>query len=142
MMTADEGCIGSKYGIAFAGKWVWKMKDYIDRAFMKLFDPNYLFDDYKNNGTSKPLENNELFDDDDKELQKVIGPIKERVKTIDARTAGELLSCGEEETDFHERFQILMRMHTDKEFELAVVKHFNPPYLPKERRHLIKELYK
>jgi len=44
------------------------MKDYIDRAFMKLFDPNYLFEDFINQGTAKPLENNELFDDDDKEL--------------------------------------------------------------------------
>lgn len=129
MMTADEIAIGAKYGIAFTGKWVWAMKDYIDRAFMKLFDPNYLFEDYKNQGTAKPLENNELFDDDDKELQKTIGPIKERVKTIDPAEAGKLLSCSEEESDFHERFQILMRMHNDKEFEDAVVSHFRPEYI-------------
>ena len=68
MMTGDERCIGAKYGIAFSGRWVWHMKDYIDRAFMKLFDPNYLFENYKENGCAKPLDNNELFDDDDKEL--------------------------------------------------------------------------
>ena len=45
-MTGDGKGIGTKFGIAFAGKWVWKMKDHIDRSFMKLFDPNYLFKDY------------------------------------------------------------------------------------------------
>jgi hypothetical protein len=52
MMTGDGSCIGSKFGIAFTGKWVWWLKDYIDRIFMKLFDPNYLFLDYKTKGCS------------------------------------------------------------------------------------------
>jgi len=46
MMTGDQKAIGAKYGITFVGKWVWDMKDFIDRGFMKLFDPNYLFNDY------------------------------------------------------------------------------------------------
>ena len=64
MMTADQKAIGAKFGITFVGKWVWNMKDFIDRGFMKLFDPNYLFNDYQNKGTSEPLNNNELFDDE------------------------------------------------------------------------------
>jgi hypothetical protein len=35
---------------------------------------------------------------------------------MDAETAGKLLSCSEEEEEFHERFQILMRMHTDEKY--------------------------
>lgn len=131
-MTGDGSSIANKYGIAFSGKWVWHMKDWIDRGFMKLFDPNYLFEDYKNQGTAKKLESNELFDDEDKETQKVVGPIKERVKSMDAVTAGKLLSCEESESEFHERFQILMRMHTDKEFEMDVVANFKPEYISKE----------
>lgn len=50
-MTGDEKAIGSKFGIAFTGKWVWKMKDRIDTSFMKLFDPQYLFKDYEKLGT-------------------------------------------------------------------------------------------
>lgn len=46
-MTGDGKAIGTKFGIAFSGKWVWNMKDYIDRSFMKLFDPKYLFKDYE-----------------------------------------------------------------------------------------------
>jgi hypothetical protein len=45
-MTGDGKGIGSKFGIAFSGKWVWNMKDFIDTGFMKLFNPYYLFKDY------------------------------------------------------------------------------------------------
>lgn len=63
-MTGDGKAIGSKFGIAFTGKWVWGMKDYIDRSFMKLFSPNYLFKDYALRGCDEPLENNELFENE------------------------------------------------------------------------------
>lgn len=116
MMTADQKAVGTKYGITFCGKWVWEMKDFIDRGFMKLFDPHYLFSDYATKGTSEPLNNNELFDDENSKLESEIGHLRNKVKTIDPAIAGQLLSCGEEETDFHERFMILMRMHTDIEF--------------------------
>ena len=43
LMTGDGKAIGTKFGIAFSGKWVWNMKTYIDVGFMKLFDPNYLY---------------------------------------------------------------------------------------------------
>lgn len=47
-MTGDGIAIGTKFGIAFTGKWVWNMKDYIDVGFMKLFDYRYLFRDSEN----------------------------------------------------------------------------------------------
>lgn len=37
LMTGDEKAIGTKFGMAWSGKWVWKMKDFIDMSFMKLF---------------------------------------------------------------------------------------------------------
>jgi len=30
-MTGDRKAMGTKFDIAFAGKWVWNMKDYIDK---------------------------------------------------------------------------------------------------------------
>ena len=131
LMTGDQEAIANKHGIAFSGKWVWQMKDWIDRGFMKLFDPNYLFEDYAHKGTSKRLANNEIFDDEDKELQAMLAPIKARVKTMSAEEAGKLLSCEEHETEFHERFQILMRMHTDPEYTQQVLANFNPSYIVK-----------
>lgn len=45
-MTGDGKAIGTKFGIAFTGKWVWKMKGYIDVGFMSLFNWDYLFYDF------------------------------------------------------------------------------------------------
>ena len=46
MMTGDGYCIGSKYGICFYGKWVWKLKDNIDKSFMNMFDPHLIFKNF------------------------------------------------------------------------------------------------
>ena len=127
-MTGDESAIGCKFGITFVGQWVWKMKDFIDVGFMKLFDPVYLFNDYANKGTSEPVENKFLFDDEKEELEAVLRPIRENVKTMDGATAAKILGCPETETDFQERLIILTRMHFEKDFEDAVVANFKPTY--------------
>ena len=128
MMTADRSAIGTKFGMTFVGKWVWEMKDYIDLGFMKLFDPNYLYEDYKTKGIAMPLENNELFDTEKKDLEGHIGHLREKVKQMGAEEAAKILSCGEEEADFHERFMVLTRMHDDKEFTAQIVSLYKPPY--------------
>ena len=66
LMTGDRKAVGTKFGMTFDGKWVWNLKDFIDVSFMKLFDPNLLFNDYENKGYADPVENNELFDEDQK----------------------------------------------------------------------------
>ena len=63
LMTGDGSCIGSRFDLAFGGKWVWKMKDYIDMSFMNLFNPRFLFENYEEQGTAKPLPNFGLFED-------------------------------------------------------------------------------
>ena len=117
LMTSDDYCIGVIFGISFIGKWVLAMKDYVDKNFMKLFDPNYLFNDYANKGCAEPIVINELFDDEALRLEYEIGHIKRKVADMDAVEAGHLLSCGIDETDFKERYLILKRMHFDRAFE-------------------------
>jgi len=56
-MMGDGRAIGSKFGICFYGKWVWKMKDFIDVSFMVLFDPANLFKDYMTKGYEEPIDN-------------------------------------------------------------------------------------
>ena len=63
-MTGDGKAVGSKFGISFSGKWVWGMKDYIDTGFMRLFTPEFLFNDYANKGFKEPIEVNQLFEDE------------------------------------------------------------------------------
>ncbi len=36
--TGDAYAVGTKWGIAFAGAWVWRLKDWIDRRFMDRFN--------------------------------------------------------------------------------------------------------
>jgi hypothetical protein len=76
------------------------MKDYVDKNFMKLFDPHYLFNDYANKGCADPIEINELFDDEALRLEYEIGHIRKKVAAMSGVEAGELLSCGVDETEF------------------------------------------
>jgi len=103
-MTGDRGSIGAKFGIAFVGKWVWELKDYIDMSFMDLFNPKYLFKDYETKGCEEPIENYALFDDQAEATKKLIEEMKARAYAMDGPTAAKILACEEEETEFHERF--------------------------------------
>ena len=127
-MTGDGSSIGSKFGIGFVGKWVWKMKDFIDMSFMDLFNPKYLYNDYENKGMAEPIESSVLFDDIAAETKDIIEENKKKAYAMNAETAAKILGCPEEEEEFHERFQILTRMHFEEDFRNEVVKHFKPPY--------------
>lgn len=128
LSEGNEHAIGAKFGIAFAGRWVWKMKDFIDRSFMKIFDGNYLFKDFKEKKFAEPLEQGELFEEEAKDLAETLAPIKKRVAEMDVETAGKILSCNEEEEDFLERLQILDRMAREEDFCKGVIENFHPPY--------------
>ena len=128
MMTGDGKAIGAKYGISFVGKWVWKLKDYIDSGFVKLFDPNYLFENYDRYGTVKPIQNNFLFEDERAEIEESIKHLRPKVAKMSAEEAALILGCDEDEEEFHERFMIMNRMHFEPKFCNEVVMHYNPPY--------------
>jgi len=129
MMTGDGNCIGAKFGICFVGKWVWELKDYIDMSFMDLFNPEYLFTDYKTKGTAEPIENYVLFDDEkEDEKKQVIEGLKKQAYAMSAEEGAKHLSCGEEETEFQLRWQILTRMHFEEEWRNEVIKHYKPNY--------------
>jgi selenide,water dikinase len=36
--TGDGGAVGTRNGVTFAGRWVWRWKDWIDRRFMRRFN--------------------------------------------------------------------------------------------------------
>ena len=128
LMTGDKKAIGSKFGIAFVGKWVWNMKDYIDVGFMKLFTPKYLFRDYDKKGYAEPIENNELFEEEKAGENEITSKLKIKVANMDSKEAAKWLSCGEEEEDFFERLFIIDRMGRDAKFAQEVVSQFKPPY--------------
>ena len=124
LMTGDGKAIGTKFGIAFTGKWVWRMKDFIDTSFMKLFDPLYLFRDFQIKGTAEPLDNNELFEDEKAEEISKTQVLRDKVAKMDPKTAAETLACGEEEEEFFERLFIIDRMGKDAEYAKEVVSFY------------------
>jgi NADH dehydrogenase FAD-containing subunit len=88
MMTGDGKAVGTKFGIAFAGKWVWKMKDYIDVSFMNLFNKHYLFEDFETKGYADPVKDNHLFESENAEKETVKDEIRTRVNAMGAEEAG------------------------------------------------------
>jgi hypothetical protein len=91
LMTGNGVAIGQKWGITFSGKWVWGMKDFIDRSFMKIFDPNYLFKDYKTQGCTEPVENNELFEEESKEEKSSMEVVRAEVALLEPGVAAQMI---------------------------------------------------
>uniref|UniRef100_A0A7S3JCG3 Uncharacterized protein n=1 Tax=Euplotes harpa TaxID=151035 RepID=A0A7S3JCG3_9SPIT len=121
LMTGDLKAVGTKFGFSFTGKWVWNMKDYIDVGFMKLFDPNNLFNDYANKGTAEPLEHNALFEEELKSAGDERARVKEAVMTMSVADAAALLQIDEDHEEFLEQFMILERMKNDTEFREGII---------------------
>lgn len=129
LSTGGKAGIGSKFGIAFSGKWVWAMKDFVDVKFMNILDPNYLFHDYATKGTADPVKDNMLFEQETRGEQLALSELRIRVSYCKADEAAGKLSCDEQVVDFKEKYMILERMSKDKAFANAVCKNFSPPYL-------------
>ena len=116
LMTGDGKAIGTKFGMAFVGKWVWNLKDYIDVSFMNLFNPYFLFKDYDSRGYEEPIENEEKPEDQTKK------DIQEKVSTMTIDEGAALLSSPEDHEGYLEQFIVLERMKKDTEFREGVVK--------------------
>lgn len=121
LMTGDKKAVGTRFGFTFDGKWVWNMKDHIDVNFMKLFDPHFLFNDYETKGYAEPVENNELFDEDQKGYNEEKLKAKELANTISVEEAVKLMKSDEEHEGFMEQFMILERMKVDEAFRDGVI---------------------
>ena len=132
-MTGDGSAIGTKFGIAFCGKWVWHMKDYIDRGFMKLFAPENLFKTYDHSKTFQqqrdnlvPLENADALFDDEKASERALTQhIRDSANTMSAKAAAAALACNEDEKEFFERLFIIDRMGREEQFMKEVVEQYN-----------------
>ena len=77
LMTGDGSAIGTKFGIAFCGKWVSHMKDHNDRGFMKFFALENLFNTYDYSKTFQeqkdkliPVENADVLFEEEKVSEK------------------------------------------------------------------------
>jgi hypothetical protein len=97
-MTGDGKAIGQKFGIAFTGKWVWNMKDYIDVGFMKLFYANYLFRNPAD--LTDPDEKGDILANEMAPIKARIEKVKAEIAEMDANAGANWLLIPEDEEDF------------------------------------------
>uniref|UniRef100_A0A6A7G876 Pyridine nucleotide-disulfide oxidoreductase family protein n=1 Tax=Hirondellea gigas TaxID=1518452 RepID=A0A6A7G876_9CRUS len=115
LMTGDGKALGTKFGIAFYGRWVWKMKDWIDRSWMRTF----------HNRDSK-----DSFMDAES--------ISSCKQSLSANTAERVLQIGNEsnrneglevysprDDEFSEQLQVLEKMSSSPQFAAEVIQHLN-----------------
>jgi len=107
---SDGTAVGAKFGLTFYGKWVWEMKDHIDRSFMELFyEENLRQSDIIQNETQKDLEAKKMQDAvknscDIAGIKKDIDNLKEDL-----------------DSEFHSKLDIIKRMETDLEYRKMIV---------------------
>ena len=54
--------------------------------------------------------------------------LREKINLMSPEEAAKVLGCHQDEEEFHERWQIMLKMHSDAEFTQNVIQYFNPPY--------------
>eukprot|EP00055_Hartaetosiga_balthica_P014182 m.76502 g.76502 ORF g.76502 m.76502 type:complete len:156 (-) comp8516_c1_seq9:457-924(-) len=96
LILGNGSAIGAKWGIAFHGQWVWKLKDYIDRAWMYLFGHEHPYPD---------------------ELKKE-GQEKSRPPTVDEAVS---ILLNSESEDYKSPLVVLDAMRDDEELRKAVI---------------------
>jgi hypothetical protein len=108
LMTGDGRAVGTKWGIAFQGGWVFSMKTWIDCTWMDLFDPAKLRD-------GGPLDFRPVHPD-------ATEPIIAALTTAQACAA--LRKRGTACLKFGTQWAAIVRMSRDAAFCAAVVKQF------------------
>ncbi|KAL7469478.1 hypothetical protein ACHAXS_009745 [Conticribra weissflogii] len=116
LMCGDGTALGFRFGIPLYGKWVWKLKDHIDRKFMDLFDvkklPVLRNNDGKNDGNdcnSKPYDTSQ-YDE-----------VVEKPPRLDAKHAGKLLLRTDDDVDFQSAWNVLREMMIDERYKSDVL---------------------
>ena len=106
LMCGDGTALGFRFGIPLYGKWVWKLKDFIDVMFMDLFDVNKLpkLDEKK----------------DEYDTSQYDASIK-RPPPLVADDAAKLLLRTDDEVDFHRAWDVLRDMMADDKYKEEVL---------------------
>lgn len=101
LMCGDGSAIGFRFGKALTGRWVWELKDFIDRGFMDLFDVQKIeAAGFAGMGASETGA-----------VQVELGP----------EAAAKALRRSDDGVNYKENWQLLRRMMADDTFREAVL---------------------
>eukprot|EP01047_Picozoa_sp_COSAG01_P053514 COSAG01_NODE_5745_length_4062_cov_1.625284_2_plen_473_part_00 len=107
LMCGDGTALGFRFGIAFSGQWVWKLKDHIDVMFMNLFKEEYL---PKSKAGSIDTAQYDAKKMDDYSAQQ-----------IDCAEAAQELLRTDDQVDYLQNWAILRRMMVENPYKEAVL---------------------
>ncbi len=106
MVCGDGTALGFRFGFPFYGKWVWELKDRIDRNFMALFQKENLPD----------LEDGAPFDTSQYDARR-----EKRRPPVAALEAAKLLQRSDDNVDYIEAWDVLRDMAESEEYRQQVV---------------------
>jgi selenide,water dikinase len=110
LMCGDGTALGFRFGIPIYGKWVWQLKDTIDRMFMDLFDVKNL------PNPDKP--DKECCSDEDRSYDTSQYDAYEATEErMSADDAGKLLLRTDEDVDFQLAWNVIRDMMSDKKYK-------------------------
>lgn len=119
VICGDGTALGFRFGIPFQGKWVFQLKDKIDRGFMDLFKVENL------PSLTSEEEENDNADDDDKSQEYDTSQYDavdvERPPKKDPYDAAELLQRTDDDVNFQEAWDVLRDMSSDEEYRQSVL---------------------
>lgn len=129
MVCDEERAIGIRFGMAMEGAWVWKLKDYIDRQFMNLFDVSRL-----SPPSTNTLDTSQYDDDSATTLGK-----QERLDPKDALRMLQTIDENDNNVvNYMQAWRVLREMAKDVEYRAQVLESLSvstapEPNLPVER---------
>lgn len=119
LMCGDGTALGFRFGIPFYGKWVWELKNHIDRMFMDLFDVAILPERANEEEKGDDNLDGHRRSNFDTSQYDSFEAAKER---MNAEYAGQYLLRQDNEVDFQTAWRILREMMSDEEYMEEVLR--------------------
>jgi len=112
LICGDDKALGFRFGLAFHGKWVFQMKDHIDRNFLKLFQVDGL-------PKPRPGELNTAQDDEEDS--------EKAAHKMNPADAAALIQRSDDEVDYEQAWRVLRGMADDESYREAVLELIDVP---------------
>lgn len=118
-----EEALGFRFGLALRGRWVWRLKDRIDRTFMDLFrvdgaDPGRNEGEADTGGDERPPTSSPPYDTSQYDSSIDADP---SLPTLEPRDASVLLQRQDDDVDFLLAWKVLRTMASDPVYREAVL---------------------
>lgn len=123
LVCGDGTALGFRFGLVLRGKWVFELKDNIDKSFMNLFDVNDISRPTRSN--SKYAKAESAYD-----IRQYDDPLNNEGQLpdlLEAQQAAELLQQTDDHVDFQQAKVVLREMGSNASYRTNVLQHIHHP---------------